>query len=128
VKRQNELAALLLATPKAPNPYEAWKIPDEILNWAAASLSVSKEILLKDPASIAMPETDAAREMLEAFIDGQKATEKERMAQEQADTIVKLYIDGDELTSSITKSQTNQSLSGSFNSVNRRGRFAPVAE
>jgi hypothetical protein len=127
VKRQNDLAALLLATPKAPNPYEAWKIPDEILNWAAASLSVSKEILLKDPASIAMPETDAAREMLEAFIDGQKATEKERMAQEQADTIVKLYIDGDELTSSITKSQTNQSLSGSFNQVNRSGRFENIA-
>jgi hypothetical protein len=74
-----------------------------------------------------MPETDAAREMLEAFIDGQKATEKERMAQEQADTIVKLYIDGDELTSSITKSQTNQSLSGSFNQVNRSGRFENIA-
>jgi hypothetical protein len=127
VKRQNDLAALLLATPKAPNPYEAWKIPDEILNWAAASLSVSKEILLKDPASIAMPESDATRELLEAFIDGQKATEKERMAQEQADTIVKLYIDGDELTSSITKSQTNQSLSGSFNQVNRSGRFENIA-
>jgi hypothetical protein len=127
VKRQNELAALLLATPKAPNPYEAWKIPDEILNWAASSLGVSKEILIKDPASIAMPETDAAREMLEAFIDGQRASEKERMAKEQADTIVKLYIDGDELTSSITKTQTNQSLSGSFNQVNRSGRFENIA-
>jgi hypothetical protein len=127
VKRQNELAALLLATPKAPNPYEAWKIPDEILNWAASSLGVSKEILIKDPASIAMPETDAAREMLDAFIDGQRASEKERMAKEQADTIVKLYIDGDELTSSITKTQTNQSLSGSFNQVNRSGRFENIA-
>jgi hypothetical protein len=127
VKRQNELAALLLATPKAPNPYEAWKIPDEILNWAASSLGVSKEILIKDPASIAMPETDAAREMLDAFIDGQRASEKERMAKEQADTIVKLYIDGEELTSSITKTQTNQSLSGSFNQVNRSGRFENIA-
>lgn len=27
VKRQNELNALLLATPKAPNPYSEWKVP-----------------------------------------------------------------------------------------------------
>ena len=127
VKRQNELAALLLATPKAPNPFEAWKIPDDILNWSAVSLGVSKEMLIKDPSSIPTPETDALRELLDAWIDGEKASKAEAKAQAQAEAIVKVYIDGEELTSSITKTQTNQSLSGSFNQVNRSSRFDQIA-
>jgi len=85
-------------------------------------------MLIKDPGSIERPDTDALRELLDAWIDGEKASKAEAKAQAQAEAIVKVYIDGEELTSSITKTQTNQSLSGSFNQVNRAGRFDQLAE
>ena len=132
VKRQNELAALLLATPKAPNPYEDWKIPEDVLNYAAARLGVSTEILLKNPSSIETPVSDSTRELLEAFIDGADAQRKAEEAQAAALAIanvtnVKVEVAGEAVEAIVTQQQTNNSLSGSFNQINRAGRFEQIA-
>jgi hypothetical protein len=71
VKRQNELAALLLATPKAPNPYENWKIPDDVQAWTAASLGVSVSSLGTTPVPILSTFSDAEMELAMAVNAGQ---------------------------------------------------------
>ena len=120
VKRQNELAAILLATPKAPNPYENWKIPDDVLAWTAASLGVTVSSLGTTPVPISSTFSDAQMELAAAVNAGQVADQKL--------INVQVYLDGDMVGNAVRDSSINQSLSGSFNSVNRRGRFAPVAE
>jgi len=76
VKRQNELAALLLATPKAPNPYENWKIPDDVQAWTAASLGVSVSSLGTTPVPILSTFSDAEMELAMAVNAGQAAEAK----------------------------------------------------
>jgi hypothetical protein len=120
VKRQNDLAALLLATPKAPNPYENWKIPDDVMNWTAASLGVSVSSLGTTPVDISSTFSDAQMELAMAVNAGQVA--------EQKLLNVQVYLDGDLVGNAIRDSSINQSLSGSFNSVNRAGRFDNLAE
>ena len=120
VKRQNELAAILLATPKAPNPYENWKIPDDVLAWTAASLGVTVSSLGTTPVPISSTFSDAQMELAAAVNAGQSA--------EQRLINVQVYLDGDMVGNAVRDSSINQSLSGSFNSVNRRGRFAPATE
>jgi hypothetical protein len=120
VKRQNDLAALLLATPKAPNPYENWKIPDDVMNWTAASLGVSVSSLGTTPVDISSTFSDAQMELAMAVNAGQVA--------EQKLLNVQVYLDGDLVGNAIRDSSINQSLSGSFNSVNRAGRFDNFAE
>ena len=120
VKRQNELAALLLATPKAPNPYENWKIPDDVQAWTAASLGVSVSSLGTTPVPILSTFSDAEMELAMAVNAGQAA---------EAKLInVQVYLDNLEVGNAVRDASINQSLSGSFNSVNRAGRFDQLAE
>jgi hypothetical protein len=119
-KRNALLNAALLATPKAPNPYENWKIPDDVLAWTAASLGVTVSALGTTPVPISSTFSDAQMELAAAVNAGQAA--------EQKLINVQVYLDGDMVGNAVRDSSINQSLSGSFNSVNRRGRFAPVAE
>ena len=119
VKRQNELAAILLATPKAPNPYENWKIPDDVLAWTAASLGVTVSSLGTTPVPISSTFSDAQMELAAAVNAGQSA--------EQRLINVQVYLDGDIVGGAITNSQVNSSLSGSFNQVNRSGNVGAVA-
>ena len=120
VKRQNELAALLLATPKAPNPYENWKIPDDVQAWTAASLGVSVSSLGTTPIPILSTFSDAEMELAMAVNAGQAA---------EAKLInVQVYLDNLEVGNAVRDASINQSLSGSFNSVNRAGRFDQLAE
>ena len=120
VKRQNELAALLLATPKAPNPYENWKIPDDVQAWTAASLGVSVSSLGTTPVDISSTFSDAQMELAMAVNAGQAA---------EAKLInVQVYLDNLEVGNAVRDASINQSLSGSFNSVNRAGRFDQLAE
>jgi hypothetical protein len=110
-KRQNELRQSLLTTPKAPNPYEDWKIPQDLLNYTAASLGLSVAQLQAAPV---MPESglsDAAMELVSAYNAAQAA--------EKTITEINLYLDGDLLGRAVTGSQQNDSLSGTFNDVNR---------
>jgi hypothetical protein len=119
-KRNALLTAALLATPKAPNPYENWKIPDDVLAWTAASLGVTVSALGTTPVPISSTFSDAQMELAAAVNAGQAA--------EQKLINVQVYLDGDMVGNAVRDSSINQSLSGSFNSVNRSGRFAPIAE
>jgi hypothetical protein len=139
IKRNNELRQALLTTPKAPNPYEDWKIPADLLAYTAASLGVSPETVINAPETIPAQTTDATQELLAALLAAEAAQRAADMAQAQAAAVtagssapsinVKVEVAGEEVAAVITQQQTNQSLSGSFVNVNRLGRFAntPVA-
>jgi hypothetical protein len=136
IKRQNEIRNLLLTTPKAPNPYEDWKIPADLLAYTAASLGVSPETVINAPQTIPAQTTDATQELLAALLAAEAAQRAADMAQAQAAAVtagssapsinVKVEIAGEEVAAVITQQQTNQSLSGSFVNVNRLGRFAQL--
>jgi hypothetical protein len=111
VKRQNDLAALLLATPKAPNPYEDWKVPT--LDFGGNLLgSLVPNFTAPSYTNPFMPDSGFL-----AGISGQK----------QPDITVVVNLDGEAVGGAVRNSSVNSSLSGSFNSVNRSGRFAEFA-
>jgi hypothetical protein len=132
IKRQNEIRYLLLTTPKAPNPYEDWKIPADLLNYTAKTLGVTPETVINTPQNIPSQATDALEEVRLAAIAALDAADKAAAAQAAADSIVNIKItlpDGTDITGDAKAEFTNQALSGSFINVNRLGRFAntPVA-
>jgi hypothetical protein len=132
VKRQNELAAALRNTPKAPNPYEDWKVPTDLLAYTAASLGVSPETVINAPQSIPTQTNDATQELLEALqaaADAQLKADAAKAAAEGGDVYVKITMpDGTDVSNQAKTELTNQSLSGSFINVNRLGRFANVPQ
>jgi hypothetical protein len=115
VKRQNDLAASLLATPKAPNPYQDWKIPADLLAYTASSLGVSVAQLSAGSIVPQSGYTDAQLELMSAVNSAQRA----------ADQLlnIQVYLDGDIVGGAVRNSSVNSSLSGSFNTVNRTNRF-----
>jgi hypothetical protein len=131
IKRNNELRLALLSTPKAPNPYEDWKIPADLLAYTAASLGVSVDTVINAPETIGTGMTDATQEMIDALIAAQDAQRKAEAAQAAAekagDTYVSVKVGEEDLAAIITKSQTNSSLSGSFVGINRSGFKGAVA-
>jgi hypothetical protein len=92
VKRNNELRLALLSTPKAPNPYADWTVPN--VNGIGGSLGL-EDLRGQSGALSSTPPINIVVEL-----------------------------DGQAVGGAITSVQTNQSLSGSFVSVNRQGRFA----
>jgi hypothetical protein len=108
VKRQNELAALLLATPKAPNPYADW-IPPKVDFGGNVLGTPVPNFTVPSYVNPFMPDAGFL-----AGVSGQK----------QPDITVVVNLDGDVVGSAVRNSSVNSSLSGSFNSVNRVGRFA----
>ncbi len=92
VKRNNELRLALLSTPKAPNPYADWTVP----NMQGIGGTLGLEDLRGQSGAIS--------------------------STPPINIVVEL--DGQAVGGAITNVQTNQSLSGSFVSVNRQGRFA----
>ena len=123
IKRNNELRLALLTTPKAPNPYEDWKIPADLLAYTAASLGVSPETVINAPQTI-VSTTDATQEMIDALIAAAEGERKAQAAQAAAEAVVaqtnvKVVLDGQELTNIITETQVNDSLSGTFSDINR---------
>jgi hypothetical protein len=118
-KRQNELRALLLTTPEAPNPYRNWTLPLDLLNYTASSLGVSVAQLQNAPVAPSSSFSDAEMELMSAVNRFQGAN---------AQAInVEVYLDGDIVGGAITNSQINGSLSGSFNQVNRSRNKGAVA-
>jgi len=118
-KRQNELRALLLTTPEAPNPYRNWTLPLDLLNYTASSLGVSVAQLQNAPVAPSSSFSDAEMELMSAVNRFQGAN---------APAInVEVYLDGDIVGGAITNSQVNSSLSGSFNQVNRSRNKGAVA-
>lgn len=118
-KRQNELRALLLTTPEAPNPYRNWTLPMDLLNYTASSLGVSVAQLQNAPVAPSSTFSDAEMELMSAVNRFQGAN---------AQAInVEVYLDGDIVGGAVTNSQVNSSLSGSFNQVNRSRNKGAVA-
>jgi hypothetical protein len=131
IKRNNELRLALLTTPKAPNPYEDWKIPAEILNYTAASLGVSPETVINAPQTI-VATSDATQEMIDALIAAAEAQRRADAAQAAADAVaanvnVNVQVAGEDVAAIITKQQVNDSLSGTFAFTNRFGNKGAVA-
>ena len=127
IKRQNELKALLLATPEAPNPYRNWKIPQELLEYTAITLGVSPETVINEPQKILPQSTDALEEIRLAVLAFDEAQRQYEDFQRAAEIIVNVNVDldGNAIGGAVRDSSVNDSLSGSFNTVNRGGRFAP---
>jgi hypothetical protein len=84
IKRQNMLAAALLATPEAPNPYRNWKVPEDLLAYTAASLGVSPETVINTPQNIPIQATDAGEELRLAAIAAITAQSKQDAAEAAA--------------------------------------------
>lgn len=114
-KRQNELRSLLMTTPEAPNPYRNWTLPQDLLTYTAASLGVSVASLQTTPVAPSAGYSDAMSEIMDAVNSYQRAN--------QQAINVEVYLDGDAVGGAFRESSVNSSLSGSFNTVNRVGRF-----
>ena len=114
IKRNEQLRLALLSTPKAPNPYEDWKIP-----------------------TLTMPELNLGN-ISSVYARGQRPNQgggfdffdpaKVGMTSGGTPPInIKVEIAGEAVEAVITNSQVNSSLSGSFNQVNRSRNKGAVA-
>jgi hypothetical protein len=112
-RRQNELRALLLTTPEAPNPYRNWTLPQELLNYTASSLGVSVAQLQTAPVAPTSTFTDAQMELAAAVSSFQRA--------DQQAINIEVYLDSGVVTNAVSEVQTNNNLSGSFTTVGGRG-------
>lgn len=113
VKRQKELEAMILATPKAPNPYADWKVPT--LDFGGNLLgSIVPNFV---PPSWSMPEMFGQQGGLGAGV----------IAGVNPQVNITVELDGQTVGGAITDSQVNQSLSGTFSSVNRSGFKGAIA-
>jgi hypothetical protein len=114
IKRQKELEDMLRNLPKTRNPFEDWKIP---------KLDVGGNILgtpvpdFKPPYYATVPPEGGG---MGPFAPPPPAAEKP--------IVVVVEVDKEVIATAITSVQTNQSLSGTFSSVNRIGRFATVPD
>jgi hypothetical protein len=132
IKRQNEIRYLLLTTPKAPNPYADWKIPDlkmPSVSIPASLITATTEALgvrsIADiPATNTEGFTDAQSEVFDAITDYIK-----RFGDPTKDPTVNVTVvlNDQEVGSAIRDVSVNDSLSGSFNTVNRVDRFRTLA-
>jgi hypothetical protein len=114
-KRQNELRSLLLTTPEAPNPYRNWTLPQDLLNYTASSLGVSVAQLQTASVAPSSSFSDAQMELMAAVNSFQGAN--------QQAINIEVYLDGDAVGGAVRETAINDSLSGSFNQVNRGQGF-----
>jgi hypothetical protein len=111
IKRNNELRASLLATPKAPNPFSEWSVPK--LDFGGNMLGTPVPNFV--PPAYAMPPTFGQQGGLPAgVVAGVNPTPPIN---------IKVEVAGEAVAAVITQQQTNQSLSGSFVGTNRTARF-----
>jgi hypothetical protein len=111
VKRNNELAAALLATPKAPNPYADWKAPDMGSFGGGININDMSDYIKLNPFG---PQGGLNAGVVAGV--------------NPAPTVsVTVQLDSQAVGDAVRDVQINESLSGSFSQVNRRGRFAENA-
>jgi hypothetical protein len=115
IDRQNELRNLLANIPEAPNPFRNWTLPADLLNYTASSLGVSVAQLQAAPVMPSSNFSDAEAELAAAYNSAASATQQLISLQ--------VILDGNEVGNAIQDASINNSLSGSFNTVNRTGRF-----
>lgn len=128
VKRQNDLNALLLATPEAPNPYRNWKAPD-MGPFAMAPKSAAPANPYKIPYGEKVPNFNVPEYAKDSFgqygpLGGLGAGV---IAGVNPQVNVVVTLDGNAVTGAITETQVNQSLSGTFSDVNRVASRGAVA-
>ena len=114
IKRNNELRLALLATPKAPNPFSEWKVP--ALDFGGNMLGTPVPNFV--PPSYVTPETFTAGGGMGPQV----------LTPSAPPINIKVEVAGEAVAAVITQQQNNQSLSGTFSSVNRIGRFATVPD
>lgn len=131
IKRNMMLQAALLATPEAPNPYRNWKAPEFGTPLPQGFTPPSYPTPAPnpqgpkayEPPNISNVPTDSFTQygplggLMAGVIAGVNPTP----------VSVTVTLDGKELTSIITETQTNDTLSGSFGSLNRSGFKGAVA-
>jgi hypothetical protein len=136
IKRNAQLQAALLATPKAPNPFSEWSIPK--LDFGGNILGTPLPPAFTPPSyppSVTNPQGPVPPTNVPSDSFTQYGPQGGLMAgviagvNPQPVINVVVEVAGEEVAAVITQQQTNQSLSGSFVNVNRLGRFAntPVA-
>ena len=128
IKRQNMLAAALLATPEAPNPYRNWKAPDMTPIVGPVAPQGTAPVTPSNPLAVQVPVPDFTPHPYTVApapggVGGSLGLEDLR-GRSGAITVV-VNLDGQEVGNAIRDTSINQSLSGSFNTVNRTSRFAP---
>ena len=104
-----------MTTPEAPNPYRNWTLPQDLLNYTASSLGVSVAQLQTSPVAPSSAFSDAQMELMAAVNSFQRA--------DQQAINITVELDGQTVGSAIRDGQINDSLSGSFNQVNRGQGF-----
>ena len=115
IKRQKELEDMLKNLPKTKNPFEDWKIPK--LDFGGNLLGT--QVPNFTPPSFMTPE----------FLKGvQGGTGPTAYTPPETVVNVEVKVAGEDVAAIITQQQNNQSLSGTFSSVNRIGRFATVPD
>jgi hypothetical protein len=132
IKRNNELRLALLATPKAPNPFSEWKVPP--LDFGGNKLGTplppgftppSYPPSVTDPQGPKMPATNVPSDSYTQYGPSGGLMAGVIAGVNPAPVFnVKVEVAGEEVAAVITQQQTNDSLSGSFNTVNRTNRFA----
>jgi hypothetical protein len=131
VRRHNELSLALLATPEAPNPYRNWKPPTFIGPVMPQGVTPTTKNPLGIPYGEQVPDFNVPSYMTpDSGMSGLQANDYLRLGAlggNVADTIVNVEVnlDGNAIGGAVRDSSVNDSLSGSFNTVNRGGRFAP---
>ena len=137
IKRNNELQRSLLATPEAPNPFRNWKVPP--LDYGGNKLGTP---LPPDftPPQYPPSAPNAVGPKLPSMVQdfpSQSYIDNGPLGGLRAGVIagvnpppinITVQVGAEEVAAVITQQQTNQSLSGSFVSVNRLGRFSTVPD
>jgi hypothetical protein len=129
VRRQNELSLALLATPEAPNPYRNWKVPD--MGMPQIPMQSPTGYLPGLTIAGTIPQPPSMSNVPEDFIptpsSGSRSPYDYLPGLSMAGTIVNVQVDLDGATvgGAIRDTSINDSLSGSFNLLNRSGRFGP---
>lgn len=123
VKRNNELRAALLATPLAPNPYANW-YPPILAPLSAGALSLGGGASV-GPGGV-MPDFNVPENSYGQVgpLGGLGAGV---IAGVNPTINVTVTLDGDVVAGAITELQQNESLSGTFSSINRSGFKGAVA-
>jgi hypothetical protein len=122
VKRNNELRAALLATPLAPNPYANWYPP------ILAPLSAGALALGGAPVGGGgvMPDFNVP-ENAYSQVGPMGGLGAGVIAGVNPQINITVELDGDVVAGAITELQQNESLSGTFSSINRSGFKGAVA-
>jgi hypothetical protein len=139
IKRNNDLQRSLLATPEAPNPYRNWKVPEMgplggLAAGVIAGVDPNRQYPVTPSPIVPTPEPPAfnvpqyAPDSLTQYGPlGGLAAGVIAGVNMQPPVNVTVTIDGQELTSIITQTQVNDSLSGTFASTNRFASKGAIA-